>query len=268
MGFLEEVVSATRDTIAQPGYAAGLPDDGPKRRPSFRAAIERDERNGALVVEYKRVSPGRASPSLPPWSVSEFVASTLPAAPSAYSCLATASRFEGAPADVRELASATRRPVLFKDFVIDRRQLDVAARTGASAVLLIARLESDGFLSEGLSALAEAAHRRGLEVLLEFHGGTELSRAAGVPADVFGVNMRDLDTLEIDRATGARTLTRAREKGLRPLLGLSGVGHARDAARLWEAGADGILVGSAVARSNDPARFLSGLRRPSQGRPR
>lgn len=260
-GFLDEIVTATRRSIASPDYAAGVPLAGPTGRPSLRSAIERDRAAGAILVEYKRVSPGQSSPVLPPRTIEQFVSACAPAHPSAYSCLAASPRFDGSPDDVCALARATDRPVLFKDFILDDRQLDVAARTGASAVLLIARLESEGFLAEPLSSLAEGAHRRGLEVLLEFHAWTELSRVADVRADVFGVNVRNLDTLEIDRTTSARTLVAARDRGLRPLLGLSGVGDARDAERFWEAGVDGLLVGTAVARADDPPRFLSGLRR-------
>jgi len=216
-------------------------------------------------VEFKRVSPGQLDPVLPARSVREFLAATSPARVAAYSCLATAPQFRGSPDDVAELASSTDRPVLFKDFVVDERQIDAAVRAGAGAVLLIARLATGGLLDVPLSSLADAAHRRGLEVLLEFHSRTELSCAADVVADVYGVNARDLDTLSLDPLTSERTLSEARKRGLRPLLGLSGVEQPSDARRFWEAGADGILVGSSVARSTDPAAFLSTLHRNPPG---
>jgi len=262
MGFLEQIVRETRRSISAPEYGETLPERAPGRRPSLRAAIERDHDVGALVVEYKRVSPGRLDPILPARSVEQFIESTRDANPSAYSCLAAVPRFEGSPTDVAELVGSTSRPVLFKDFIVDRRQLEVAERAGASAILLIARLESEGHLSEPLSELAKAAHERGLEVLLEFHARTELSHAADVPADVYGVNARDLDSLAIDRSTAAKTLREATARALRPLLGLSGVEGVADASRFWKAGVDGILVGSAVARSPDPVGFLRTLRRP------
>jgi len=155
--------------------------------------------------------------------------------------------------------------VLYKDFIVDRRQVDAAARSGASALLLIARLETEGHAVESLSSLANAAHDRGLEVVLEFHARTELSRVAGVAADVYGVNTRNLDTLAIDRETADATIREAVGLGLRPLLGLSGVAHPSDAQRFWDEGVDGILVGSAVARAPDPAQFLASLRRPPAG---
>ena len=82
-------------------------------------------------------------------------------------------------------------------------------------------------------------------------------------ADVYGVNARNLDTLTIDRSTADATLRAADAQGLHPLLGLSGVESAGDARRFWDHGADGILVGTSVARARDPAGFLSTLVRPS-----
>jgi indole-3-glycerol phosphate synthase len=261
MGFLEEIVRETLRSVSAPSYAEGLAPKSTGSRPSLRRAIENDRDRGALVVEFKRVSPGHPEAVLPARTVRQFVRSTEPAKPSGFSCLATIPRFEGSPSDVAELARSTARPVLFKDFIVDSRQLDAAARSGASAILLIARLAAEGHRVEPLPTLATEAHARGLEVVLEFHARAELSRVAGVAADVYGVNTRDLDTLAIDRATADGTLREASELGLRPLLGLSGVEGAADAQRFWNAGVDGILVGSAVARAADPADFLASLRR-------
>jgi len=267
MPFLDEVVREIRRELAEPSYGAGMAPRSSFTAPSLRGAIERDRAAGALVVEYKRVSPGQPDPLLPPRTITEFLETTRLGPVTAYSCLATPPRFNGNPKDVAELARSTHRPVLFKDIVISRRQVEVAARTGASAILLIARIERDSRSVEPLSSLAEEAHRLGLEVVLEFHDRSELSRQADVSADVYGVNARDLDTLSVDPTTAAETLREARAAGLRPLLGLSGVEGPSDAHRFWDAGADGILVGTAVARSTHPAEFLSSLRRMPGGNP-
>lgn len=263
MSFLEEIIPEIRRAVVDPRYGADLPGRFVERaRPSLREALLAARDSGGLIVEYKRVSPGQSAPVLPFRTVPALVKATRSKA-TGYSCLATPPRFSGSPGDVAEVARATDRPVLFKDIVVDPRQLDVAARTGARAVLLIARLADHGVPVEELASLADHAHRLGLEVVLEFHHASELSRAAGVVADVFGVNARDLDSLAIDRATAEATLARAAAEGRRPLLGLSGVESAVEARRFWDSGADGILVGTAVARSPDPAAFLSTLGRPT-----
>lgn len=263
MGFLSEIVAEIRRDILRPDYVPDAPISDGAPRPSLRGAIEGAGPEGALLVEYKRVSPGATVPRLPSRTVEAFLAATQGANVTAYSCVATGPRFEGSPRDVATVARATPRPVLFKDFVVDPVQLDAAQLAGASAVLLIARLESEGLLERPLAELAKMAHTRGLEVLLELHARGEVKGAGDIGADAYGVNVRDLDTLQMTPEVTAKTLRAAAE--LRPLLGLSGVASPDDARRLWSQGVDGILVGSAVARASDPAAFLRSLRRPRRG---
>jgi indole-3-glycerol phosphate synthase len=265
--FLAEVTARVVADSARDSYAEGVPRERLAPPPSLRRAVERERARGALVVEYKRASPGSPQPLPAPRSVEEFVRLTAVDGVAGYSCLATAHRFDGSPRQVAELVARTDRPVLFKEFVARDRQLEVAARTGAAAVLLIARLETERLLDAPLSHLADRAHELGLEVLLEFHDAAELSRADGVRADVYGVNTRDLGTLAFERPRAYATLEKARQLGLQPLLGLSGVGGPGDAREFWSRGCDGLLVGSAVARSSAPALLLESLRRPSGGPP-
>jgi len=263
MGFLAETVAATRRAIRDPHYLEGVAAGRGRAGASLRAAIERDRERGALLVEYKRVSPGSSVPDLPVRSVEEFVRSVRDADPTGFSCIASVPHFRGSPADVAVLRRSTDRPILFKEFVIDPIQLDAAERAGASAVLLIARLGGNAPGAVPLASLARDAHARGLEVLLEFHARAELNRADDVEADMYGVNVRDLESLRIEREEAESTLRAAQR--LRPLLGLSGIEGPREAGRFWQLGVDGILVGTAVARSPDPISFLRSLRRPIAG---
>ncbi len=263
VGFLEEMVRATRASLSLDSYSEGVPATPPTSRASFRAAVERDRMRGALIAEFKRRSPGSAGPELPRRTPAEFVRALAPAEVTAYSCLASVPRFDGRPSDVAAVVAATDRPVLFKDFIIDPVQVEVAARCGASAILLIARLETDGLLEVTLASLAERAHARGLEVLLEWHSRAELRQTMDVPADVYGVNVRDLDTLALRPDVAAEALTSA--LGHRPLVGLSGVEGPEHARRFWDQHVDGILIGTALARAPDPVAFLASLRRPAPG---
>lgn len=258
-GFLAGIVRDVQAELTRGAYTIGTPEPGRRPVASLRDAVTRAPSRRGVVVEYKRASPGRAEPRLPRRSVAEFVRTTDLPEVVGYSCLATAPKFEGSPELVRELASATDRPVLFKDFVIDRRQLSCARETGAAAVLLIARLERQGLLDRTLTELAEEAHALGLEVLLELHDVADFDLARRVAWDLLGVNVRDLDTLALDRAAAARTMKTVRAHGARPLLGLSGVEGAAEAGAFWQAGCDALVVGSAVALSRDPASFLRSL---------
>jgi len=264
--FLAEIVREVAADVGRPDYLGDLPPPQFEARASLRSAVEREKAHGALVVEFKRVSPGRPDPILPIRTAEAFVKATDVPGLAGYSCLATRPRFQGSPGDVAELSGQTEHPVLFKDFVVDPRQLDAAVRCGASAVLLIARLEIEGLTPQPIAELSREAHARGLEVLLELHDPSEIAHADRVEADLFGVNARDLGTLQIDRPTAERTLEEAWGRGLKPLLGLSGIEKPADARRFLDAGADGLLVGTAVAQAADPAAFLRSLRDTPPGR--
>src|SRR5439155_1603997 len=66
-------------------------------------------------------------------------------------------------------AARTGLPVLMKDVVIDSRQIDAAARCGASALLLIETLARGGHSHRRIDRLIDEAHDRKVEVVLEVH---------------------------------------------------------------------------------------------------
>ncbi len=258
-GFLRQMVGELRPIIEAGGYAS--PATEPRPHPSLREALHSAGRQ-ALIVEYKRAAPGSSGKPLPQYRIDEFLDRLRGAPLAGLSCLTAAPHFQGSPSDLRELTRNDPRPALFKDFVIDPRQVDCAARSGASAILLLASLPRAG-IEVPLAGLADRAHALGLEVLLELHAPDELDWVDRVPADLIGVNVRNLDTLEIDRATASATLGALSHRTA--VVGLSGVTGPETAEWFWRRGADAILVGSAVARSEDPLRFLASLRGPGEG---
>jgi indole-3-glycerol phosphate synthase len=260
MGFLANLLPRLRAQIDAPEYLEGLPETPPRRAPSLKNAVTHARDGWAVLVERKHESPGSDDPALPPIPIDQFVEWAKAGAADGLSCLATAPAFRGSPREVADLVRASALPVLFKDFVIDPIQVEAAFRAGASAILLIARLQSGGFLEIPIRELASIARARGLEVLLEVHDPDEWSVADDAAVDLFGVNIRDLDTLQFGADVIEETFRVA--GGHRPLLGLSGISSPAEAERyrLW--GADGLLVGTGFARASDPAAFLRGLRVP------
>jgi pyridoxal biosynthesis lyase PdxS len=108
--------------------------------------------------------------------------------------------------------------------------------------------------TDDLADLLAAARDRGFQVLVETHTVEELERALAAGADVVGVNNRDLARLEVDLGTFesvAPAVERlAREHGRDPenvtLIAESGIATTRDVERMRTAGADALLVGSAI----------------------
>lgn len=217
--------------------------------------------NGAVVAELKPASPseGRLLRGPPDRLLAAYGDRTTPSdGADAVSVLTDADHFGGSPGLLRQ-AHAAGLPTLMKDFVVDEAQLDCARHHGASAVLLIERALPPARREQ----LVEAAHARGLEVLLEVFDARDWATAKGSKADLVGVNARDLDTLHVDNAAALVLLGHvAQAQPHRPVLALSGI-HDRAGARLaWAAGAQAVLVGTALLKAADPALLLRSLRRP------
>jgi phosphoribosylanthranilate isomerase len=99
------------------------------------------------------------------------------------------------------------------------------------------------------------ARELGIETLVEAHDAEELQRAVGLGAEVIGVNARDLSTFEIDRRTQLELIAQLTAHD-RVIVAESGVHSRAQGAAAELAGADAILIGSALMRAEDPAARL------------
>lgn len=153
----------------------------------------------------------------------------------ALSVLTEPDHFGGSPETLERIRAAVDVPVLRKDFIVEEKQLDAVA---ADVVLLIVRFV------ENLGELLAAARDRGFQVLVEAHTESEVARAVDAGAAIIGINNRDLGRLEVDLGTFER-LSPVVPDDL-TLIAESGITTQADAARMSGAGADGLLVGSAI----------------------
>ena len=96
-----------------------------------------------------------------------------------------------------------------------------------------------------------------MDALVEAHDGAELARAVALDADPIGINARDLATFALDRVAQLELVGAApRDRTIVAESAITGRVHAVQAEL---AGADAILVGSALMRAPDPAAALSSL---------
>jgi len=164
-------------------------------------------------------------------------------------------RFAGTWDDLRAARAATKLPLLAKGFFSTREHLAEAGAAGADAALLLLRDLDDATVLELMRSVPE------LDFLVEAHDADELSRAEALGAEVIGLNARDLATFEIDRRAQLDLVARAPRD--RVIVAESGVQNRAHAAAAELAGADAVLVGSALMRAPDPAAKLADLlRRP------
>lgn len=138
-------------------------------------------------------------------------------------------------------------PVLRKDFIFDERQMQ---EVQADLVLLIASLGID------LDRFVDLARAHGMEPLVEVHTEAELDKALKTDARIIGVNNRNLNTLEVDLGTFERLAPVAKDAGVF-LIAESGVHTREDAGRMVAAGADALLVGTALMNNPESLKELN-----------
>lgn len=198
----------------------------------------------SLICELKKASPskGTISEAFPFAAIAkEYEA----AGASAISCLTEPKWFKGDITYLKTVAREVKIPVLRKDFIIDRCQIEEAALAGASAILLIAAILSDEEIREFLSY----ARSLGLGVLAEAHDETEMERMLHAGARIVGVNNRDLRDFTIHLENTER-LARLVPKD-RILVSESGMMSEAIVKQMREAGADAVLIGEMLMRAGE-----------------
>lgn len=212
---------------------------------SFPEAVARAEREGRVpvVAEVKPTSP--TTEGTRDDDPVELAREMVAGGATALSVLTEPEHFGGSVETLERVRAAVDVPVLRKDFLLREDQLDVAE---SDLVLLIARFVDD------LPRLVAAAKSRGFQPLVEVHSEAELREALDAGAEIVGVNNRDLAKLEVDLATFERVARAVPDDADVTLLAESGIATLDDVARMRAAGADALLIGSAIMAGDVRAR--------------
>jgi indole-3-glycerol phosphate synthase/phosphoribosylanthranilate isomerase len=205
----------------------------------------------AAIAEIKRRSPSAGD--LRPDADPARLAREFEAAGAAAISVLVDERFGGSSEDVAAARVATTLPILAKGFFRDADEIAALQLKGADAVLLLLR-DLDDRAAGGLIA---AARELNLDLLVEAHTAAELQRAVDLGADPIGINARDLGTFQINRTAQLDLVTRAPTD--RVVVAESGIESRAQAAAAELAGADAVLVGSALMRAADPGTKLREL---------
>jgi len=205
----------------------------------------------AGIAEIKRRSPSAGD--LRPDADPATLAPRLAAAGAAALSVLVDERFGGSLDDLRAARAATDAPLLGKGFFHEEDDLRGLRDAGADAALLLLRDLDDSQAADLMRAAAEL----GLDTLVEAHDGDELGRAVRLGADPIGINARDLTSFRIDRRVQLELVARAPRD--RVVVAESGVDVRAHGAAAELAGADAVLVGTALMRAPDPAAKLGEL---------
>jgi indole-3-glycerol phosphate synthase len=253
--YLDRILAAHRARAAADDRAMAplVAEARAQSLPRGFAAALRDAEGLAVIAEVKRRSPskGDLAADLDPAALAQAYEQGGAAC---LSVLTDSEFFGGSPDDLRAARSATRLPVLRKDFTVSPADVCDARIMGADAVLLIAAALDDDELAD----LHTLAHDINLDVLVEVHDEAELDRALAAGAHLVGVNQRDLVTFEVDHERAVRVGAAIPPSVVR--VAESGVRGPDDAAALALAGFDAVLVGELLVTSGDPVAAVGRLR--------
>ncbi len=215
----------------------------------FLSAVADAKADGKVpvIAEIKPASPGKAFREIPPAAAAELAWEMEEAGAVAISVLTEPGVFRGSLENLDAVRKNVCLPVLRKDFIIDRVQLEEAE---SDLVLLIA-----GILEKELGDFVELAFQKGFEPIVEVHNRKELELALETAARVIGINNRNFETLNIDLGITEELAPVVREydldHGTRHLIiSESGMNSAEDVRRVIQAGADAVLIGSALMESD------------------
>jgi indole-3-glycerol phosphate synthase len=232
MSYLEGIGAWTRERLEE------------RRETRSLAAALLGRGAGSVIAEIKRSSPsqGEIAPDAEPAAVARQY---VEGGAAAISVLTSGRDFGGSYADLAAVRATVDVPLLCKDFFVDTWQVTEARVHGADAILVLLCLVEDNLAAD----LIQAAEDLEMEALVEVHSGHELERALDLGTPIIGVNARDLTSLEIDRGRQIELLRRLPRGLLR--VAESGIETPDHARAVRDAGADALLVGTALMR--DPS---------------
>ncbi len=146
----------------------------------------------------------------------------------------------------RRICRNSELPVLRKDFIVTKEEIEKTAEAEGSAVLLIARI-----LKENTAEFVDYSIDHGLESIVEVHSIGDIDYALESKTPIIGINNRDIAILEKDDGS-----VKVTEK-LAPLINShatkiseSGIQTKRDVEMALEY-VDAILVGTAFMRAEN-----------------
>ncbi|MCO6236232.1 indole-3-glycerol phosphate synthase TrpC [Staphylococcus epidermidis] len=250
MTILNEIIEYKKTLLERKYYDKKLEilqDNGNVKRRKLIDSLNYDK-TLSVIAEIKSKSP--SVPQLPQRDLIQQVKDYQKYGANAISILIDEKYFGGSFERLNQLSKITSLPVLCKDFIIDKIQIDVAKRAGASIILLIVNILSDDQLKE----LYSYATNHNLEV----HTIRELERAHQINPKIIGVNNRDLKRFETDVLHTNKLLKFKKSNCC--YISESGIHTKEDVEKIVDSSIDGLLVGEALMKTNDLSQFLPSLK--------
>ena len=168
--------------------------------------------------------------------------------------------FNGSYENIKIAVENTRIPCLMKDFVVNEIQYKIAAKYGATNILIINSICN---LEESYTKSIEY----NLEPLIEIHEPEEIKDIRhlfeiGLKPKLVGVNNRNLRTLEINLNTAKMIIPNLKEEFGEKIqvISESGINSYEDIKSISPYQADAFLIGSSIMQSKNIKKKIMELR--------
>ena len=220
----------------------------PLPRP-FSTAIKKSS-SIAVISEIKQASPskGRIVSNFDPVKIAKEYTE---AGADALSILTDEKYFEGKLEYLSIVKANTKLPVLRKDFIIEPYQIYESKVAGADAVLIIAAALTD----KEIKGMIELSFNMYLDVLVEVHNEKELNSVKDIQGiKMIGINNRNLKTFDVDIGVSEKLLSYIPDEVVK--VSESGIFTLSDVKRVRDAGADAILAGESLMKSEDKGKMI------------
>lgn len=202
-----------------------------------------------LITEIKFSSPSRGK-IRNVGSPAEIAVTMIKSGAIGLSVLTQPYLFEGSIEYLAIIRKAVRVPLLMKDIIVSKVQIDAAKRIGADCVLLITTIFDQDLAEDSMEKLAEYATGKELQVLVEVHNDQEFGDGLKSGYPLIGINNRDLSSLKVD-ITNTEKLLKTHDKGKRVIISESGISKPEDIQYLRKVGADAFLIGTSIMETGD-----------------
>jgi len=151
----------------------------------------------------------------------------------------------------KKICASTELPVLRKDFITTKDEIEKTAEAEGGAILIIARL-----LKDETAEFVDYALEHGLDTLVEVHNKEEIDIAKETNTTMIGVNNRDITKLELDDGTVSLTeqLSNLIPKDV-VFVSESGIGSIDDL-KVALKYADAALIGTSFMKAKNMEEFV------------
>ena len=166
----------------------------PNKKSLFKKSIiqEIKKQKNALIVEFKRFSP-----SVKNFNKIKSIQDTIEIYDKSKCCcisILTDKNFGGSLNDISIAKKLTNKPIIRKDFIIDKTQILESKLYGADAILLIAKI----LTRKQIEDLYQFANELNLDVLIEIESIHEISKIKNIKSSLIGINNRNLKEQKIN----------------------------------------------------------------------